>query len=588
MTNVTAKEVTTQETTKVNTTAGFICLGYNAEYNFIWSNFKNCIFKLTPKDFNENVLKNILGSEFIFFNYEERKEKKQTKAQIKAGEEPEITSYTNYRKLTDEIIDGCQKAGVYNIENQRGAGTWLDQEGHLVVNSGEIFSTNPKFNGSRIQKNGVYVFTKDLGITSKTPAATKEEIQKLWGLVSSFNFSRGIQDSRLLLGGIGQAYLAGAVKDRAPFYLNAPAGSGKTTCQRMLTKLFGKNTVSTDGDSSEAGIRQAVRINACTVQVDEAEAEQSKIMKTLTMFRSAFSGSSVLKGTADQSGTEFTLRFCGFLTGIVKVELNQADTSRFICLDLNPFTAEHKAAISKDISELFYDDEKLEELGLKVHMFMVQNFATLTKINAIIRKILLLGNSERYADTFGSILGSSYLMLDGEVNEEKITKYVSEFDFTQEQEKAKFKDHDQLLSIMLTKEVADFDGKNKFTVLSYIYSAYYQFKQRDFKAFKDCNSILGKFGIRVLDEDNLSIIIDPYREGLKSLLNGPKGEKFKNGDIGNMLLRIENAARLKEAKSIGGIQERGYIKIELDQEKYNYTKFAQLLEDPKPTLKRVA
>ncbi len=533
---------------------GFVALGYNNEINYIWSNFKQDIFKLKSADLKPNNLRNILGDEYIYTNYQD--------IDLKGN------NSINYSGLVSDIINQCQKAGVYNIDKQRGAGIWKDLNGELVVNTKKIFSTNKSFDGSRIQKDGVYIFSKDLGITSTTEQADNKDIDTAFNILKSFNWTRGEQDAKLFFGWILHSYVTGALKWRSHSYVSGEGGAGKSTLQKFVSFMLNKNSILIDGASTEAGIRQKIGNNSCAVLVDESEASERKMLSILNMFRSASSSSVVLRGTSDGAGQDFKLQFCGLLTGIVPLYFNQADNGRYLKLELQPITDK-----SKILKEMF-DEEFINSLGERLQMFMIKNFKKLEAINKIVHYEMAKNNSERYADTFGVLISSSYLVLHNDTTEENIKKYVSEFDFSDEKERSTHKDHDEALETLLSREVIDSDGKNKTSLINYIYDAYYKFSvQNDKKEFIKANGELSKFGIRVLDKDTLNILIDCSRTGLRGLF---KDSRFEYGDISKVLQRVSNCTVHKEPKQIAGLQKRGCLEIKLDDTKYNFSKFAEL------------
>ena len=310
--------------------------------------------------------------------------------------------------------------------------------------------------------------------------------------------------------------------------------------------------------------------------IDEGEASESKIYKTLNMFRSASSGATALRGTSDQKGIDYTLRFCGLLTGIIPIQFNQADNGRFLKLELEPLTKEKKEQVSDEDKKMFYNEAKLRELGHKMQKFMVANYKELLEINEIVRSLIIeKTESDRYAATFGIIVSCSYLALEynGTIDFDSIKKYVDEFDFTEEVQRSKVKDHEELLENILIREVFDDFGKS-VSVLHHIFKTYYAFKvSKQIKDFKHFNSMLGRYGMRVVDDtDDIKLLVDTSRNTIRSLL---KGTRFEKGDIFQMLKRVNGAEVVNEAKSIGGVQKRNCIQITLDQKVYNFKKYAE-------------
>lgn len=540
------------------TNTGYVALGYFGENNFIWSNFKQQLFAVDGNKLKKHNLINMLGNAFIVANYTDSNDK---------GAE-----FVNYDRLASEIVNKCAEKGIYNFDMQKGAGVWSTKDNELIINSSKVWSTG-EFNGSRIQKDGVYVYSKCLGLTKNTDIATQQDVNTAYALIKSFNWERGEQDAKLFFGYILHCYLTGAINWRSHAYVSGEGGSGKSTLQSITHKLLGKNAILIDGQSSEAGIRQKIKNDACAILIDESEASERKMLNILNMFRSASSGSTVLKGTSDQNGTDFTLRFSGLLTGIIPVTFNQADNGRFLKLTLQPF--DRNSTANSDLKLLMTDYETLNELGKRLQMLMISKFKNLLNINKIVRRELTKNSSERYADTFGILLSTSYIAFNDSEDEQNIIDYVNSFDFDDEKERATHKDHDEMLENILDKTIQDENGV-KATVIDVIYMAYYAFKkERNIVDFKTYNAALGNYGIRVLDEDTLNLLIDTSRSSLRSLL---RGTRFETGDVAQVLKRVKNTKVISEPKSIGGVQKRNCIRIELDSSKYNFNKYVELIK----------
>jgi len=533
---------------------GYIALGFNGDISYIWSEFKQCIFKITPKDFTQNALINILGNEFIYNNYRDM--------DLKAKDS------INYKALINDIINDCQKEGIYNIENNKGAGVW-EISGDLIVNTKNIFGNNKEYEGERIYKKNVFVFSKDLEINKNTLEATEEERHTVFKLLNTFNWKRGDNDTKLFYGWILHAYINGALKWRSHSYVSGEGGAGKSTLQKMVSYLLNKNAILVDGASSEAGIRQKIGNDSGAVLIDESEASETKMLSILNMFRSASSSAQILRGSADGTAKDYTLRFCGLLTGIIPLNFNQADNGRYLKLELQTFDRNNKR------DERIADEEYLIDLGKRLQMFMINNYKKLLTIKKIVDKKMLLNNSDRYTETFGILIACSYLALHNNEDEEQIKTYVESFDFEEEQNRSKSKDHDECFETLLNREIIRIDTNQRITVLQQIFYTYYCLViENSQSCFVGSNNTLGKYGIRVLDnKEKLEILISPTNLSLRSLL---KGTRFENGDLSSVLKRVEGAKLIKEQKLIGGIQKRGCILSELSDDKFGFSNYKQL------------
>ncbi len=117
------------------------------------------------------------------------------------------------------------------------------------------------------------------------------------------------------------------------------SNSGKSTLVHCLAAMFGK-LAKTSSDSSAAGMRQILQSSARIIIHDEFDVssgdkgrkmEHEKILK---MLRAASRGDTIVRGTSDQKGQEFTLRHIVWLAGIHMASNQEADRNRSICLEL--------------------------------------------------------------------------------------------------------------------------------------------------------------------------------------------------------------------------------------------------------------
>ncbi len=111
-----------------------------------------------------------------------------------------------------------------------------------------------------------------------------------------------------------------------------PSHCGKSTLFEVIGSLFG-NLVVSSAESSEAGIRQAIRNSARIILCDEFETDSHR-KKILKLFRTASRGTKILRGTADQEGQEFGLRHIPWVAAVELSLDREPDRNRFIGLDL--------------------------------------------------------------------------------------------------------------------------------------------------------------------------------------------------------------------------------------------------------------
>lgn len=148
--------------------------------------------------------------------------------------------------------------------------------------------------------------------------------------------------------------------------LTGPSNNGKTLlCKKLAVLLRGLARLA--GGASEAGIRQLLRHSAKVLLLDEFDKNPSQA-KILEMLRASSRGTEVLRGTADQKGTSFSLRHMLWLSGIQLGLREEADQNRVVVLELRTLTELERAAGPR-----LPPDEEIAELGLSLVALAVRH-----------------------------------------------------------------------------------------------------------------------------------------------------------------------------------------------------------------------
>ncbi|TXN15857.1 hypothetical protein FV219_01680 [Methylobacterium sp. WL122] len=164
--------------------------------------------------------------------------------------------------------------------------------------------------------------------------------------MNRFTF-RDPKNARLLLGWLAIAPICGVLAWRPHCFVYGPPKAGKSTLHGLATALLTPLAVSTTGDSTEAGIRQAIGPDSLPVIIDEFESDQRRTrhQAIVMLARSASSGdTSILKGTPEGKVMQFSLRATFFFSGINPAGLSPADASRILLLELVMHENDQEAA----------------------------------------------------------------------------------------------------------------------------------------------------------------------------------------------------------------------------------------------------
>lgn len=537
-------------------------LGYKGEKNIVWSYFRQGLFELSAKDFTRPNVKNLFGYSNLCEAYPNR-----DKDGLK------VEGY-NHDQFCDEVSTKCIKAGTFNIEDYVGYGIFTDpfNKDHLIVNTEKIWGTNPEFNGQRVFGKKIFANDKDLDLSPNDKIATQEDFKNWYDFLGTWNYSRGRQDQDLIFGWSIVAPLAGCVNWRTHFSLTGAQGTGKSTLQECLERYFGALGEKVDGESSEAGIRQKVGASSGVVLIDESESDGTKIASTLRFLRTASSGGSVLRGTADQSGKGFTLKLCGMIGGIVPPMLNPADLSRYLCIEM--------LQKGEKVHPLFKDQDKQSEIGKGSIMFMIKNYKMFKNVCKLVRiELLKQYDVSRYADTFTTLIAAAYIGLNMDCDEAKIAEYVKTFDFTKERTQMETKDHDNLLEHILKATIKT--DKATGTVIELINDIFSIHTEESDK--REFARGLGRNGLKVDKLANTyKLYIATKDVNLIKLL---RNTKFSNGNLTSVLTRLTNAQLEKDSVSIGGVRSprSSVVVVDLNVNDYNFDNIPK--PAPKPETK---
>jgi hypothetical protein len=257
----------------------------------------------------------------------------------------------NSRSLFDSIavgealIGACKRSGPFNPQKVRGRGVWLENE-KVIVNLGDPIPGDAQHQ---------YLCFEPLPVRQ-----VKEfDVARLKAFLELFNF-RNPQDAQLLFGWLTIAPICGALERRPHCFIYGPPNCGKTTLHTLAYRLLTPLVVSTDGQSSEAGIRQTMGPDSLPVIIDEFESDQVRgnLGGVLRLARSAYSSETpVLRGTPEGKALVFCLRATFLFAAVNPAGLSQADESRIFQIEM--IRHESSPDVAKQIAseETFFADK---------------------------------------------------------------------------------------------------------------------------------------------------------------------------------------------------------------------------------------
>ena len=236
----------------------------------------------------------------------------------------------------EDIVNLGLKTPYHETGKIRQTGAWKD-DGRYVFHYGSGLIVDGKKTGlfdfktnNIYEKKGHLQFSED-GYKSI-------DMRKIATIIKRFSISSA-QEKYLFLGWVIMSLLGGAFDWRPHIWLTGEAGSGKTSAIDFIKTILGTAVIKETGGSTEAGIRQRLKVSTLPVLIDELENMDDKTNKNLkaikALIRQASSGSRVSRGTADHSGIDFAVQSM-FCVGSVSPQIAEnADLTRFAIINFD-------------------------------------------------------------------------------------------------------------------------------------------------------------------------------------------------------------------------------------------------------------
>lgn len=295
------------------------------------------------------------------------------------------------------LIGKSIEAGIYDPASTRGRGAWIDGD-DVVIHAGGGLVVNGKGRKFHEYKTSyTYERGRDLHIRVDRPA-TNKEARSLIDLTTMLSWDNPI-NAYLLAGWCAIAPVCGALNWRPHIWITGPAGTGKSWIfKNIVQKMLAKVSLSVQGETTEAGIRQFLGGDALPVIFDEAEGEdrkaQQRIQSVLTLMRgsSTSEGGMILKGSAGGGHVEYSIRSC-FVFASIGVQLSQAsDKSRVSVLSLKKNQGEESEAQWENLQSVY-------------HRIMTDSFPERIQARTISLLPSILRNAETFASAAATVFG---------------------------------------------------------------------------------------------------------------------------------------------------------------------------------------
>ncbi len=426
--------------------------------------------------------------------------------------------------------------GIYNSRKLRGCGTWYDN-GRVVQHNGNMLISDGKaFNIEDFDTHFIYNASYPIEHYQAEPVSNTEA-SKFLEICRMPSWEKAISGT-MLAGWCVVAPICGALTWRPHIWITGASGTGKTwITDNMIKPTLGHTAMNAQSNTTEAGIRQWLGINAFPVVLDETEGEdrrsRDRLQNILELMRQASSetGAPIVKGSSHGSAVEFKIRSC-FSLSSVGVNIHQkADASRITILSLKrPHPADAIDLFDSLKAEIYHVNPEfcagLRARAIKMIPTILTNSRTFGR--AVAEKF---GN-QRIGDQFGVLIAGAYALIsDKTISPEGAVKWIDAQDWTEQASIEDLSDEERCLNRILDYKLTYLVDRDRIekTVSEILYES---------EISLSAENALARIGIRYKEEDDERyIIISDAHSGIQDILKNSEHEK----NWGRILKRFVDA-----------------------------------------------
>jgi hypothetical protein len=319
------------------------------------------------------------------------------------------------------LIRECVHRGWFNPDTGfRGRGVWRLENGELIVHLGDTIWRYGA-DGARIDtfsagcRIGDHIYAelqRDPRPAEPADAATAADVDHVLELLQSWQWQHP-RDAEIMLGWIGAAMLAGALRWRPHIWVGGLPASGKSALEQFVRGLFGPGGVVRAAEPSRAFIVDALAGAARPVMLDELErnidpAKQDMIIE-LSRLASTDDQSGIGRSSLSGRVSHKPLRAAMYFSAVARPPMRQQDLRRIYVTQLLPLpelTADGRAKLAEIRQPGAKLGAKLKARALAAWPRFKANLEAFD--GAITRQIKRGGG---VVDQLGTLLAMSYALL---------------------------------------------------------------------------------------------------------------------------------------------------------------------------------
>lgn len=341
-----------------------------------------------------------------------------------------------------------------------------------------------------------------------------------------------------------------------------------TILKDWLWPLMNGCCIFAQGNSTEAGIRQTLRLDGLPVLFDETEQnnerEEQRVQAVMSLIRqsSTESEARTLKGTAGGDAQDFIIRSMFCLSSIQVGMNHQADFERVSVLALQPKkddadaekqAAENWAKLSAMLGDLRGDAELPSRL-LKRSLVLLPK--TLINIETFARAAAERFGSQREGDQYGTLIAGAWSLFSSELATlEQAKELIDRYDWGDYRENTETEESDKALGAMLGRLIRHKGGE--VSVYELVEAVAFPNAADLVITPRDADAILRRHGLLVKSTGvgpGVGILIVSNKSyALKELMTGTAYA----ADLRGQLLRVPDAERYNETANFAGERSKG-------------------------------
>lgn len=477
----------------------------------------------------------------------------------------ELTGGLHSDAISNILMRSCARGGLIEPASQiRGAGAWLGKAADLVFHLGDVIWIDGKFQPPGRYGKHVYP-AYPAAMRPHHEAQGLDPGQELLRDLKTWHWQHDAQ-ALLAAGWVAQGFVVGALDWRTHMICDGERGSGKSSLQKMLKRIYGNWLMATSNTSGPA-LYQLMGGRAQPIAIDEFEAGDNPQRKqqVVEILREASSGGAIARGGDNHVGRLFSVNFPAFLTSIVTISLKPADESRMVrgaLLELE------EGAVPPDLSE-----DRLGKLGSKLMRRMLDQWPRFGRTLDVYRAALAhyARMDARLQDTYGTLLACADLLLaDTTPTVEQLADTIGKIARMVAPARAEqMGDQERCLDHLLTSQI-DVGGGSKRTIASWIRQTQaldeHSAPHEDLR--QTASRALATIGMRVdelpRDKGGISLFVSNTHPALSKIYEGTPWPGVA-GTIGSwvgVLRRLPGAHPHPIPKKINGHPVRGtYIPL---------------------------